>query len=286
MLRQIVVGVDGSKLSFEAFDQALDIAKKIHSTIKAVFVIDVRKTQVPYIYAGGSYELSYERIYIPPDKNLQEFYEKIQNDLRAFAENCLKQCVEKGKEGSIEVSTEIVEGFPAAELCEESRSGDLLVIGQQGENAHFKRSVIGSTTEDLVRTSPRPILVVPSKREKIEKVLFPYDGSRTSEAALLFYANTLKGLSTNFVMLCVGDGEEGDHCVQEEEDYIKQHGLPLKIEKRDGHPTQIVTEMVGEENFDMILVGSHGRNTIKDYLLGSTTSNLIRNSSIPILVVY
>ena len=286
MLRQIVVGIDGSKLSFEAFDQALDIAKKIHSTIKAVFVIDVRKTQVPYIYAGGSYELSYERIYIPPDKNLQEFYEKIQKDLGSFAENCLKRCLKKGEEAGVEVSTEIVEGFPAAELCEESRSGDLLVVGQQGENAHFKRSVIGSTTEDLVRTSPRPILVVPVKRKRIEKILFPYDGSRTSEAALLFYANTLKGLSTNFVMLCVGEGEERAHGVREEEDYIKQHGLPLKIARREGHPTQIVTEMVSEEEFDMILIGSHGRNTLKDYLLGSTTSNLIRNSSIPILVVY
>ena len=54
------------------------------------------------------------------------------------------------------------DGLPSAILTEEARSGDLLVIGQKGENAHFERAIVGSTTEDVVRSSPRPVLVTPA----------------------------------------------------------------------------------------------------------------------------
>ena len=88
MIEQMVVGIDGSNPSFEAFEQALDLARRTHSAIKCVFVVDSRKTQVPIVYTGSSFDISLERIYLPLDPNLKQYYVKIADDLHAFAKNC------------------------------------------------------------------------------------------------------------------------------------------------------------------------------------------------------
>lgn len=76
MIKHILVAVDGSPHSMSALRYGLDIARKNNASIGALFVIDRRKTQMPYMYTGGAYDISYERIYIPPDPQMREFYEK------------------------------------------------------------------------------------------------------------------------------------------------------------------------------------------------------------------
>ncbi len=285
MLKQITVGIDGSKDSFDAFKQALDLAERIQGSVKAVFVIDIRKTQVPIVYAGASYDASFERIYIPPDPDLRKLYEKIGSDLGKFGENCVKECAEAAEKRGISCQTEVREGYPSEQLIEESRAGDLLIIGQRGENSRYKREIVGSTTEDVVRSAPRPVLVCPAYRESVKTILFPYDRSRTAENALQFYVNTARNLATDFVMLVV-DEDGTDQPVETELAYLREHDIPVRILARKGHPIQMVVDVAQEIDADIILVGAHGKNKIKDYLLGSTTANLIRKSMVPVLIVY
>jgi nucleotide-binding universal stress UspA family protein len=44
--------------------------------------------------------------------------------------------------------------------------------------------------------------------------------------------------------------------------------------------------MVQAEKPDLIMLGSHGRNKLVAYLLGSTTIHVIRKSKLPVLIVY
>ncbi|MBN2051601.1 MAG: universal stress protein [Spirochaetales bacterium] len=286
MIKEIDIGIDGSQESFEAYEYGLNIAKRIKSNVKAVFVIDQRKTQVPYIYAGGTYEISYERIYIPPDPGISSFYEKVAQDLRQFAENCLERCRGLAKERGVPWQGVVREGFPAAELAEESRSGDVLIVGQMGENAKYKRELVGSTVEDLIRSSPRPVIVCPKSRNPIKKVLFPYDRSRAAENALQLYCNAMKDLAEDFILFLSGEEGEITDCAEDEVQYLKQHGIPVRLVCDSAPPMQAILKKADEEDVDLILVGSHGRNKIKDYLLGSTTVNLVRKSSIPVMIVY
>ncbi|HUX22122.1 MAG TPA: universal stress protein, partial [Spirochaetia bacterium] len=181
MIEQLAVGIDGSQQSFDAFDQALSLAGRLESALKCVFVVDSRKTQVPIVYTGGTYDISTERIYLPLDPNLRQHYSQIAEDLSRFGKNCLDACLRRAKKAGVKATSTLREGYPTAELSEECKSADVLVVGQQGENAHYTRSIVGSTTEDLVRSSPRPVLIAPGPVREIRRVLFVYDGSRTAE---------------------------------------------------------------------------------------------------------
>ena len=286
MIKQIVVGTDGSQGALDAYRRALLLAERIGGEVKCVFIVDLRKTQTPFIYAGGSYEGAFERLYIPPDESMRKFYERIADDLDAFADKCMADYRTEAENHGIPFESVVKSGYPGLELSDEACSGGLLVVGRRGENAHYKRSIVGSITEDLIRQSPRPILVCPRGRGDIGSVLFPYDGSRSAENALQYYVNGLKPVAKDFVMLLVGDETPEEHHVEEELNYLRKHDIVPRTVFRRGTPGTEILRVAEEEKVDLIMVGSHGRHKLRDYLLGSTTSHIIHKSKVPVLVVY
>ena len=172
MIGQIVAGIDGSLYSLTAFQYALDLAQRTHAGVKVVFVVDSRKTDLPIIYTASHFDYGFERVYIPPEPGMKGFYEKVRADIHGFAERCLENTRKDAERRGIPVTPVLREGLPSGILCEEARSGDLLVVGQKGENAHVERAIVGSTTEDVVRSAPRPVLVCPRDRaQDVKKIV-------------------------------------------------------------------------------------------------------------------
>lgn len=285
MIEQLAVGIDGSQQSFDAFDQALGLAGRLSCRLKCVFVVDSRKTQVPIVYTGGTYDISTERIYLPLDPNLRQHYVRIAKDLSEFGQNCLDACLRRSKAAGVEASASLREGYPTAELCEECKSADILVIGQQGENAHYARAIVGSTTEDLVRTSPRPVVIVPGRRREIKRVLFVYDGGRTAENALRFYVNTMGNIAEDFVMMLAGD-EGVTGSPEEEVSFLRHHTVPVRVLEPTTETVGDVLSVAESEEADLILAGAYGRRKLLDFILGSTASHLVRKSTVPVLIVH
>ena len=283
MIKQVVAGIDGSEAASSAFAYAKHFAGRLACELKAVFVVDSRKTELPIVYATGHFDYAFARTYIPPDPELKGFYAKLKRDLEEFGRNVLEVCREDCGRGGIQFVSVMREGLPSTILAEESRSGDILFIGQKGENARFARTIVGSTTEDVVRSSPRPVVICPQEFRQPEKLLFPYDGSITAERALQFCINAFGAYWKELVLLF---SEEQESYLERELRYLNKHGVSFRIVAEKGSPVETVLKVARREGSDLILVGSHGRNKIKDYLLGSTTVHLVRESEIPVLVVY
>jgi nucleotide-binding universal stress UspA family protein len=286
VIGRIIAGIDGSSHSLAAFQYALDVAHRAGAEVKVVFVVDARKTDLPIVYTASHFDYGFERVYIPPEPGLKGFYEKVKADLRAFAENCLERCSSDAREKKVPLATVLKEGLPSAILGEEARSGDLLVIGQKGENARFDRVIVGSTTEDVVRSSPRPVLVCPSTFRSPRRLLFPYDGSPPAESALQFCVNALAGLWDEIMVLTVAEEIAEGFPFDAELSYLSGHGIPYRLLIEEGKPVDTIPRVASREKADIILIGSHGKHKIREYLLGSTASHLIRRSELPVLVVF
>jgi nucleotide-binding universal stress UspA family protein len=283
LIGQVVVGIDGSDFSLSAFQYAEHFAAKLSCELKAVFVIDSRKTELPIIYATGHFDYAFARTYIPPDPELKSFYNKIKNDLEGFAANCLNNCRESCTKKKIPFIDVQREGLPSQILAEESRSGDLLFIGQKGENARFARAIVGSTAEDVVRSSPRPVMACPQAFRAPEKILFPYDGSLNAERALQFCVNAFGTFWKEFLIL---SSEEEEGLTEREHRYLSKHAIDHRLVTEKGSPIDTVLEVAEREGSDLLLIGSHGTHKIRDYILGSTTVHLLRRSPLPVLLVY
>jgi nucleotide-binding universal stress UspA family protein len=286
VIGQIVAGIDGSPHSLAAFQYALDLARRVTAQVKVVFVVDSRKTDLPIIYTASHFDYGFERVYVPPEPGLKGFYDRVRQDIRSFAEKCLSQCARDAELAKVPLVPVLRDGLPSGILTEEARSGDLLVIGQKGENAHIVRAIVGSTTEDVVRSTPRPVLVCPASFRSPSRVLFPYDGSPVAEGALQFCVNAFGSIWEEMVVLTVTEEMEESFPYDTELGYLGTHGIPYRLLMEAGKPIDTIPRVARREKSDLILIGAHGRHKLKDYLLGSTASHLIRRSELPVLVAF
>ena len=54
---------------------------------------------------------------------------------------------------------------------------------------------------------------------------------------------------------------------------------------RDGKPSDVIVKIAEKQRIDLIVMGTNGRNSLSDYIVGSTTQKVIENSKCPVLVM-
>jgi Universal stress protein UspA and related nucleotide-binding proteins len=62
-------------------------------------------------------------------------------------------------------------------------------------------------------------------------------------------------------------------------------GVPVKKEKKQGHPANIIVEEIENENIDMVVMGSHGYGPIAGSVLGSVSQRVLHRAECPVLIV-
>jgi nucleotide-binding universal stress UspA family protein len=65
---------------------------------------------------------------------------------------------------------------------------------------------------------------------------------------------------------------------------LEKEGYHVKVRVPLGFPPEEIIDTALQEKADLILMGSHGGGLIKSFFLGSTTFDVIRISSVPVLV--
>jgi nucleotide-binding universal stress UspA family protein len=84
-------------------------------------------------------------------------------EVRQHAEQVLADEIAGLPSSGVVIAAEVVEGRPARVLCTAARDADLLVLGGHGHSRVW-HTVLGSVSEECVRDSACPVVVVPSAR--------------------------------------------------------------------------------------------------------------------------
>ncbi len=70
------------------------------------------------------------------------------------------------------------------------------------------------------------------------------------------------------------------------EGLVKKHGIDARIITAQGHPADEITQLVQEENIDLVIAATHGGSGIKRFLIGSVTDRLVKTLTCPLLVLH
>jgi len=136
-IQTILLASDLSPASASAEELAFELASRLGSTVVLVSVIDPRGLRLP----GGGYRQRVDQV-------------------RAARESAAQEIVERGHREHVPISCLIWEGDPAEAIVEAAaaESVDLVVVGSHGRRG-MDRFVMGSVSEQVVRTSPVPVVV-------------------------------------------------------------------------------------------------------------------------------
>lgn len=136
-----------------------------------------------------------------------------------------------------------------------------------------------------------------------DRILVPTDGSETAEQAFEHALDLAKTYDAELHVINVVDisslaGEfEPVTIVDELEDHGEQvtSTLAERAEEAgidhvetavaEGIPHKLILEYVGENDVNLVVLGTHGRTGLDRYLLGSVTEKVVRQSDAPVLTV-
>ncbi len=143
MFEQILLPTDGSEPADRALNRAIDLAREFEATLHVISVVET----IPYQeYPDLAAVREHER----------DRMEQVLEDARARAE----------QEG-VSVQTELIKEMEPHAVIDDYQKEhdiDLIVMGTHGRSG-LERLLLGSTTENTLRTVSIPVLSVPFKQE-------------------------------------------------------------------------------------------------------------------------
>lgn len=190
-----------------------------------------------------------------------------------------------GEAGINEVQITMRQGDLLETLDERETGADLLVVGKRGEAADFATMHLGSNLERMLRSAKIPVLVAARQFKPIERVMLAFDGRPAALKAVSEMANSplFKGLQA--VIIAAGDPSSKLRAeVDKAAAQLGQGGLDVTIELAEGPAITAIPNAVKAKASDLLVMGAYGHSRLRTLVIGSTTSEMIRQCLIPILI--
>jgi nucleotide-binding universal stress UspA family protein len=187
--------------------------------------------------------------------------------------------------GVANVTTEQRHGSLVENIEEIEHSADLVVMGKRGASASLAKSHLGSNLERVIRASIRPVLVASQYFSPISNFLIAYDGGPSIEKAVQFAMNQplLKGLTCHMVRAGHIDAN-AEWFLQEAASKLRAVGYDVRANAIPGSPEHVIADAIKREGINLLVMGAYGHSRIRQLILGSTTSEMIRTTQIPVLM--
>ena len=295
-IRRILCPVDFSEASRHALRHAVAIAGWYGSQMTALHVYNPVFLPVPPIllaeFPGAALPTETERY-------------QMEEDLRTW--------LAPAKAAGVQADIEFVEGNPAARILDRATSlpADLIVMGTHGRGG-FERLLLGSVAEKVLRKASCPVLTVPppaasKSRLPFKRLLCPVDFSEPSLSALRFAVSIAKESDARVTIVHVLECPPDDDLVagrafdvleyrrQVEEQATRRLDALLSEDERNwcrptttlsyGKPYRQILTIAENQEADLIVMGVHGRNALDLMLFGSTTNQVVRRASCPVLTL-
>ena len=158
---------------------------------------------------------------------------------------------------------------------------DIVLIGRVGERSAEKQKSIGSNVENFIRGAKCTVMTVGETFKSPTRFIFAYEDSPTCKDMMKRVAKSdlLKQLQCH--LLYVGDHPE---VLEIPTEYLHNAGLNVVVEYRYGDVAENILDYQNEHQIQLIVLGAYSRSKVRQFFLGSITTNIFRNSPVPLLV--
>lgn len=281
--QKLVVFVDGSVYSPSVCEHAAWIAKKTGDKVELVHVIDRRKLASPPSDLSGTIALGARSALLEELANLDEQRSRVaQLHGRAILDDARELLVSAGVD---QVSTKLRIEDVVEAVTEIEADADMLVIGKRGEAADFATLHLGSNLERIARHSDRPVFVASRAFKPIKRCLLAYDGGQSAMKAADHMARSrlFQGLECH-ILIIGPDNAENQQRLADAKALVEAGGHETTGEIMPGIADKTIARVVEEQEFDLVVMGAYGHSRIRNLLIGSTTTEMIRSCLVPIML--
>jgi nucleotide-binding universal stress UspA family protein len=163
----------------------------------------------------------------------------------------------------------------------------LLVLGEHYHASAATKIHLDHHIERVIRAVNRPVLVVTGERFEAPRcVVIAFDASPTARKMIETVSRSpmLKGLPLLLAMA----GEDSALARQQLEQArqaLQTAGFEARAELLPGEPEAVLPALLQAQDGALLVMGAYGHSRIRQLIVGSTTSTLLRLSQAPVLVL-
>ncbi len=284
-MKSILIAMDESKSSKSALSVGVALARICGAKVKGLYVEDIMRLlewqPAELISAGMGFSSA-----VPEARPTTEQVETEKQFIaeagrleKNFKEICNKFAVNNTfitKRGKVHG---IIEEF--------AKTVDMVVIGKRGKTYPETSKELGPVTEDLLRLTPRPVLVVPEDAKTNNKILIAYDGSQNAQRALSTGAAFAKLL--NFDVRVIGvtnDIDSAEKPLDEAKEFLAPYKLNATyvVDFGASMPWKAIIDQIKIFDPGLIVIGAFGKNRLMELIFGSTTKQVLMEATCPVLL--
>ncbi|WP_017429730.1 universal stress protein [Vreelandella jeotgali] len=285
MTEHVMAAVDGSSFSASVCDYAAWVSQALSTPLMFVHAVDNHPPTAESPDLSGSLRLGARETLMA---ELSELDEKRARINREQGRLMLEAACERAREqGVSDVRSCQRNGTLVETLADHEDATRLLVLGKRGERADQASGHLGSNLERAIREIRRPTLMVPSGDfRRPQKVMIAFDGSKTSRKGVEMLAQSplFKGLECHVVT--VGpDTAEHRMALAWAVDVLQQAGHAAEGAIKAGDTEATLHAYETDNAIDMTVMGAYGHSRIRQLLVGSTTTSMLRNAHVPVLIL-
>ncbi|MGY8811734.1 MAG: universal stress protein [Pseudomonadales bacterium] len=280
---KVVACIDGSGAAVTVCDYAAWASQRLQAPLELLHVLDHSQSPAHSDLSGNIGLGSREHLLV----ELAELDEKRGRLLREQGKSLLEAAARRVRTDGVELPlTRQRHGELVDTLRELEGEIRLLVMGRQGEVSDSLARHVGSHLENVIRTLHRPILVTTGEFSLPRSLMLAFDNSPSTRKGLeLLAASPLfAGLSIHLLMVG-SDNKDARNALNAAQQHLQQAGLQVTTALRDGEVESVLLAYQRDENIDLIVMGAYGHSRIRQFLVGSTTTGMLRNTQCPLLLL-
>ncbi|MBW3550024.1 MAG: universal stress protein [Proteobacteria bacterium] len=281
---RVLAAVDRSIYTESVACHAAWAASRLGAPLQFVHVLDRHPETTPTADYSGNLKLGEKEELLHELAGLDERRSTIAQEQGRLLLREVKRIAAEA--GATEIDARQRHGGLVDTLTELEADVRLFVLGKRGEHADFAKGHLGGNLERTVRAVHRPLLVVSRAFKPIERVLIAFDGSATTRKGVEMVAASplFRGLQVHLVMVG-GDSAQANAQLQEAEGVLSQAGFEVCSALIAGEPESVIGAYVREHAIGVLVMGAYGHSRIRQLIVGSTTTAMLRECQIPVLLL-
>ncbi len=279
----ILACTDGSAYASSVYNHTAWAAKKLSASVHVLHMLDPHHEDPVKASHSGHMALGSRSALLSEIVELEAARAKI---ARKHGEAILEDAVMQLREAGVQdIQADQKHGRISDSIENYEHDADLVVIGKRGTHADFATNHLGHNLERVVRSCVHPVLVVSKEFRRMEQFVLAFDGGGSSRKAVEYAAKSplLKGMKCS--LLTVGkNNEKLETELNEAKKVLGEAGVDVAAQILDGSPEDAIATVVDQEQIDLLVMGAYGHSHIRQMIVGSTTTILIRKVKIPVLL--
>ena len=275
MIKKILVPTDFSEQAENALRVAADIARKHHSEIYLLHMLELPMQLVDGATGGAKSDLP-EALFF-----MKLAHQKFENMMNA---DFLKGI-------TVHETAEFDGAFDGIMDYAKKYEADLIVMGSHGTSG-LQELFIGSNTEKVVRNSEIPVMAIKKRHEPFEINNFIYALDFKAENHNAFRQAIAFAKANNVTLHTLYVNTPGDFRTTHQVEAVMQAFMDEEKEKLEDYTLNIYNDVSIESgilhfaemiNSGLIGIGTHGRKGLAQYFNNSLSTGIVNHAKRPVI---